>query len=118
MHLFGNFHDGCVREIHVATGHYVGENLSMRVDWRTTATLLIQRQWADPSAIELRFEEVVGLWYRAPLPNYTALIFRASFFLRNGIFYWAESGDWRPESPERDEVTWVSGRRVWWRDAS
>ena len=61
MSLFGHFHDGCVREIHVVTGHYVNRDLSMYVDWKTAVHMLVQRQFADPSAIELRFEEVVGL---------------------------------------------------------
>ena len=61
MGLFGNFHDSCVREVHVVTGHFVEEDLTMRVDWRTTIHMLIQRQFRNPCAIELRFEEVVGL---------------------------------------------------------
>ena len=44
MGLFGHFHDGCVREVHVAAGHFVGEDLSMTVDWHTTVHLLVQRQ--------------------------------------------------------------------------
>jgi hypothetical protein len=61
MGLFGNFHDSCVREIHIATGHCVDSNLSMHLDWRTSVHLLVQRQYAETSAVELRFEEVVGL---------------------------------------------------------
>jgi hypothetical protein len=56
MDTFGDFHDACVREMHVVTGHYVAQNLSMSVDWRTTVHMLIQRQFPNPSAIELRFE--------------------------------------------------------------
>ena len=40
MRLFGNFHDGCIRELHVATGDYVHQDLSMTVDWRTTVHVL------------------------------------------------------------------------------
>jgi hypothetical protein len=32
MQLFGSFHDACLREIYLATSHYVEEHLSMRVD--------------------------------------------------------------------------------------
>jgi hypothetical protein len=118
MHLFGDFHDGCVREIHVVTGHYVHPNLSMSVDWRTTVRLFVQRQFSNPSAIELRFEEVVELRLSPPPPNYDAVIFKAKFFVRDGIFYWADSAGWTPELPDKGDTTWISARKVSWRDAS
>src|SRR5215475_15356042 len=91
MFLFGDhFHDACLREIHVSTGNYVEENLSMHVDWRTTVHMLVQRQFRNPSAIELRFEEVVGLHVSPPPQNCDASIFHAAFFLRERVWYWAE----------------------------
>lgn len=54
MTVFGNFHDGCIRKIHVATGHTVGQDLSMHCDWRMKAHMLVQRQRRDPSAIDRR----------------------------------------------------------------
>ena len=117
MWMFGNFHDGCVREIHVATGHHVDQNLSMTVDWRTTVHMLIQRQFVNPSAIELRFEEVVGLSVSPPSPNSGAVIFDAALLLRDGMFYWADDGRWTPDG-DRDDTTWVAARKLYWRDAS
>jgi hypothetical protein len=118
MQLFGSFHDACLHEVHLATGHYVEENLSMRADWRTTVLMLFQRQFRDPSAIELRFEEVLGLHVSPPLPNYEAIIFHAAFFVRDGVYYWAESGNWEPGLSAHDETTWVAARKVYWREAS
>lgn len=118
MGLFGHFHDACVREIHVVTGHYVDQDLSMHVDWRTTVHMLIQRQFVEPSAIELRFEEVVGLRVCPPPPDCVSIIFGAAFFLRDGVCYWADSADWTPESTDRGESDWVAARKVYWRDAS
>ena len=117
MGLFGNFHDSCVREVHVVTGHFVEEDLTMRVDWRTTIHMLIQRQFRNPCAIELRFEEVVGLRMVPPQPDCEAIIFHAAFFVRDGVYYWAEDGNWTPESTD-DGTTWVAARRVYWRHAS
>jgi hypothetical protein len=116
MTLCGHFHDACIREIHVATGHYVDESLSMTVDWKTTIHMLVQRQFRPFPAIELRFEEVVGMGFCAPQPDCDAVIFAAAFFVRDGIFYWADSGLWTPESAR--ENTWVAARKVSWRDAS
>jgi len=118
MRLFGNFHDGCVREIHVGTGHSVAENLSMTVDWRTTVHMLVQRQFRNPSAIELRFGELVGMNVSAPDSTSEGIIMSAAFLLRDGLLYWADNslfqGDWRTDP----ECTWIAARRVWWRDAS
>ena len=118
MQVFGNFHDGCIREIHVTTGHYVDSNLSMTVDWRTMIYMLVQRQWRNPSAIELRLEELVGLNLYPPQPDYESIIFHAACLLREGIFYWADDARWRPESREPGDCTWVAARRAWWRNAS
>ena len=90
----------------------------MQVDWRTTVHMLVQRQFRDPSAIELRFEEVVGLHVFPPPENCEAIIFHAAFFVRDGVWYWAERGDWTPESSGHGENTWVGARKVYWRDAS
>jgi len=117
MRLFGNLHDACLCEIHLVTGHYVDTDLSMTVDWKTTVHMLIHRQYTKPSAIELRFEEVIELRLHSPAPNCEAIILDAAFFLRDGIYYWADNGDWTPES-DRSEPTWVAARKVYWRDAS
>lgn len=118
MQVFGNFHDTCVREIHVATGHYVDSKLSMDVDWRTTIHMLIQRQSRNPSAIELRLEEVIGLNVCPPEPDCESSIKAAACLLRGGIFYWADNGFWTPESHQAADSTWVAARHAWWRDAS
>lgn len=118
MGVFGGFHDACVRELHVATGHYVDQDLTMHADWKTTVHLLVQRQFAEPSAVELRFEEVVGLRLCPPAPNCDAVIIGAALFMREGIYYWADRDDWSPELSAVDESTWVSARKAYWRDAS
>lgn len=58
LQLFGRFHDGCLREAHIWTEHSVNSEMVMSVsgDLDTRVRLLIQRQWRDPSAIELLFD--------------------------------------------------------------
>ncbi|MCU1233917.1 MAG: hypothetical protein JWP63_1884 [Candidatus Solibacter sp.] len=108
MRVFRNFHDGCVREMHVATGHYVRTDLSMRLDWRTTVHMLVQRQFAAPSAIEMRFEEVVELRITPPAPDDAAVIFRAEMRVKGGVVRWEDD----------NKATRVAARKVYWRDAS
>jgi hypothetical protein len=118
MLRFGNFHDGCVREIHIATGHYVDQDLSMTVDWRTNVRMLVQRQYRDPSAIELRFDSVISMHLSPPPPNCESIIIDAAFFVRDGIYYWADNSLWKPERACDGNTTWIAARHVYWRDAS
>lgn len=118
MHRFGNFHDSCVREIHVATGHYVNQDLRMTVDWRTNVRMLVQRQFRNPSAIELNFDDVISLHLSPPPPNCESIIFNAALFVRDGVYYWAENSLWKPERACDGETTWIAARNAYWRDAS
>jgi hypothetical protein len=84
----------------------------------THVRLLFQRQWREPTAIEMLFDEVVG-FHLAPAPeNYGADIWGATLFIQDGIIYWADDGQWRPDKRNREESTWIGARRLHWRDAS
>jgi hypothetical protein len=118
MQRFGNFHDSCVREIHVATGYYVDQDLRMAVDWRTNVRMLVQRQFRNPSAIELRFDSVIAMHVSPPPTNCDSVNFDTAFFFQDGIVYWAENSGWKPGQPSDNETTWVAARQVFWRAAS
>lgn len=47
------FHDGIIKELHLLNHAYVGPELNMLDTQSATARLLVQRQWKDPSAVEL-----------------------------------------------------------------
>ena len=84
----------------------------------TRARLLVQRQWKDPSAIELLFEQIVTFHLQPSAENYDSIILSAETLCSDGTFYWADLGGWTPESPTRDEATWIAAKKVSWRDAS
>ena len=117
--LFGRFHDGCLRESYLWTGYSVSPNLSMSVsialDLRVR--LLFQRQFANPSAIELLFEQVTTFHLR-PQPGSDNIIMDATLLHHEGLFYWANEYCWSPENSDLDEVTWIAGKALSWRDAS
>src|SRR5690349_14591430 len=116
MERFGEFHDGCLREVHIWTGTYVSDELRMScpADLDVKIRMLFQRQYRDPSAIELRFEQVTG-FHLAPSPeNYDSIIFDATLKLReDGTFLWSDCPNLEEVDPN---VTWVTGRALWWRD--
>lgn len=115
---FGEFHDGCLREVHIWTDNHVNDDLSMTCSFGldTHMRMLFQRQFPDPSAVELLFEQVTA-FHLAPSPeNYDSIIFSAVLALReDGALYWVD----RSGVAERDEdATWVTARALSWRPAS
>ena len=120
LHAFGRFHDGCLREAHIWTEHYVDEDLSMACTGNldTHIRMLFQRQWKNPSAIELRFDQVIRFNLVPSPENCDSVIFDATLLLREGVIYWAEWRNWTPDSDDRDAITWVAAKGLFWRDAS
>src|SRR5580704_1157240 len=88
LNVFGGFHDGCLREAHVWTEHYVNSDLNMKCtgDLDTRIRLLIQRQFKEPSAIELFFEQVITFHLQSSAENYDSIIFDATMFKDGDIF--------------------------------
>ena len=120
MRLFGDFHDGCIREMHLQTGHWVSPELSMACTGAldTVLRILIQRQFRNPSAIEMLFEQVTRLNLVPSPENYDSIIFEATLIQHNGEWLWSPEQDWSPSDTERDQYSWVSARKLSWRDAS
>jgi hypothetical protein len=120
MANFGGFHDSCLREAHVWSEHYVHPDLKMHCSGNldTRVRLLIQRQFKNPSAVELLFEQVTAFHLQPSAENYDSIIFEATMLHIGDTFYWADSGNWLPTSATRDSATWIAGRKMSWRDAS
>ena len=113
MKLYGNFHDGCLREIHIVTIESVDSRLSMSFDGSLTATLLFQRQYRNPTVIELKFVNVGQFNFNPPGPTYNSVIYDATFKKVDNLFYWASEDNW--ELGDNDAV-WISGEKVHWRE--
>ena len=117
----GEFHDACIKELHLWTEAYVNDDLAMNaapghLDMR--ARLLVQRQFHGPSGVELLFEEVTGLHVAPAGPDDDRVISMATMRVIDGVFYWADGGGWDPGAPNRDTLTWIGGHKLSWRDAS
>lgn len=118
MSKFGGFHDGCVREAHMWTQSWVNDDLAMAVaaNLDTRFRLWIQRQFRDPSAIELLFEEVVTIHWVPTADNYDSIIFGASLVIEDNLIYWSPDYQWTPNQPERDKFTWIAAKKLSWRE--
>ncbi len=113
MKVFGGFHDGCIREAHIWTGYWVERELSMRCPWNLHNKIRIwfQRQYTDPSAVELFFEEVTRFNLVPALENYDSIILAATLLVQGDTIFWSPEDEWRPEKPNRDESTWISAKK-------
>jgi hypothetical protein len=118
LDLFGGFHDGCIREAHLWTEHFVAQNLSMSCagNLDNNIRFLIQRQFKNPSAIELVFEQVTRFNLVPSPDNYDSVIYDATLLVHEGIIYWSPEEDWTPNAPDRDNTTWISSNILRWRE--
>ena len=117
MKLFGGFHDGCVREIHVQSGTYVDENRALHPAWHIDVTFFVQRQWPNPSAIEMKFENVARMNIAPEKENYDPWIFGASLHMFDGLIFWSEIEEFNPMDPCIGRI-WISAKKAYWRDVS
>lgn len=108
--LFGDFHDGCIREAHVWTETSVAQNLTMTcpTNLDTHVRIYFQRQFASPSAIELLFDEVVGMQLTSSPDDSDSIIWSASISFETGVFYWRDGSG----------KSWIGGKKLKWRDVS
>jgi hypothetical protein len=111
-----DFHDGCLREAHLAFGTHLTDDDVTRIDSARALTvhLLIQlpaRLFPRPRAVALRFEQAVGCFFDACPPDCDPTIVRASIERRGDLYYWCvgEQDIGGTGSP------WVGGRRLSWR---
>ncbi|AEE92445.1 hypothetical protein [Tepidanaerobacter acetatoxydans] len=113
LKTFGGFHDGVLREMHLWNDYYVDEDLRMDSgDGMLNAKVLFQRQGKEPSVIEIIFLGIDKINIVSTPPNYWYMIFDATWVYKEGLYYWAEVGDWEIED---NSVTWLSSQNIKWR---
>ncbi len=117
---FGGFHDSCLREMHVWTEHWVVEDLAMAAPGHldTHVRILFQRQFREPSAIEMLFSQVTRLNLVPSPENYDSIIFDATLLIRGDTIYWSDDAGWSPDDPQCHRSTWIAAKQLCWRDAS
>ena len=114
------FHDGCIKELRFVSGAYVNVDLSMMpVNTCRTVYLVIQRQYEDPSAVEIRFEGVEWLSLKPANEKYTCEIFGAHMCIEGDMIVWFDSDNFKESYTElyKEDVTLVKAHKVYWREA-
>ena len=86
LELVGGFHDGCLRELRLATETWVGSSLSMSCPGHldTSVRALLQRQDRNPSAVELSFESVEDVQVHPTPENADSIIAKAEITVADG----------------------------------
>lgn len=118
MYMHYGFHDSCIKELKYISGAYVYENLSMHpINDLRNLKIIIQRQFNNPSVIEMEF---LGLKYLKMFPNdenYTCEIFDATMILKEGCIIWCDCGDLSEADLDEYTGTIVCASKVRWRAA-
>lgn len=118
MDMCGGFHDSCIKELKYISGAYVSEDLSMHpINDRRFLKLIFQRQFKNPSAIEMEF---IGLKYLKMYPNdenYTCEILDATMILKEDCIFWCDCGGLSEDDLKNYEGTLICAAKVRWRAA-
>jgi hypothetical protein len=89
--------------------------MSISPELGTNVRILFQRQFRDPSAIELLFEGVTQ-FHIVPSPD--SIIYGAKLILHEGFFYWADDDGWELEDYTLSTNNWISAESLRWREVS
>lgn len=117
MNKFGHFHDGCIKEVHYVSGAYVGKDLSMMpINDKRILRVIFQRQWKNPSVIEVEFLGLIQFNLKPVDDTYTCEMFGTFMKYINEVFYWADDSGWDMESEDKNEYTWIAAKNVRWRE--
>ena len=112
------FHDSCIKEIKYISGAYVDETLSMLpINTQRTLSVIIQRQFENPSVVEMQF---VGLKYLRLFPideDYTCEILDTTMILKKDCIYWCDCGGLSATDIENYTGTAICASKVRWRAA-
>jgi len=122
MMLYGHFHDSCIKEIKYISGMFVDENLSMNpISSKKRLSVIFQRQFSNPTAVEIVFEGLIHLNLCPEEEGYTGEIFDAYMEIHDGTVYWAETADFDIpriiQGKSLSDFTWIAAKRAKWRRA-
>lgn len=116
MQEFGNFHDGCIREMHLWGGYFVDTNLSMTCPDTPDlkCRVVVQRQWLTPATIEMLFIGVSHCSICAEA-GYDRIIGSATLEVGNAGVIWSPDSHFDLKSGAFGASSAIVARHMYWR---
>lgn len=116
MDILLGFHDSCIKEFKYISGAFVNEELSMYpINDKRNLKMIIQRQYKNPSTIEMEFIELVKLKIFPVNNNYTCEILGATMLVKNDCIYWCDCDGIRENEIDDYNGTLICSSRLRWR---
>ena len=112
MESYGFFQDSCLRDLYLSTREFIDDARVMHFNNTPTASLLFQLEFGSDAVLELTFEDIERLNFKAFKEKEHPVIYDATIRKQNGLFYWADSANW--EIDDHDSI-WISGKKLFWR---
>lgn len=118
MDMLYDFHDSCIKEFKYTSGAYVDKNLSMYpINDQRILKIIIQRQFENPSVLEMEFIGLKRLSMFPPDDNYTCEILDATMILKDDCVYWCDCGGLTESDLGDYKRTLICASKVRWRPA-
>lgn len=116
LNIFGFFHDGCLKELRYTSGEFVDPTLSMNpINSKRCLSIIFQRQYHDPSVIEIVFEKIIRLNLAPVSEDYTGEILGAYMDFVDGTIYWSDYEGFDPSRKDQFyDCTWISSASAKW----
>jgi hypothetical protein len=118
INLFGGFHDSCIKEFKYVSGAFVNENLSMYpINNKRDFKIIFQRQFNNPSVVEMEFTGLLRLSMSPVDENYTCEILDATMILSDNCVYWYDCERLTENELSTYTGTLICASKVRWRVA-
>jgi len=118
MDTFGEFHDGCIKELKYASNIFVREDLTIcPADNERILKIIFQRQYENPTAIEMEFRELLQLRVLPTEEWYDSIIFGATMIKGDNCIYWCDGDSLSKSELDSYEGTLICASKVRWRVA-
>ena len=116
MNNFLSFHDSCIKELKYVSGGYVAEDRSMYpFNSLRQLNIIFQSQKGAYPMIEMQFESIHRLNLEPRGCDYDCIIYESTLRYIDGLFYWSEWNDFKPEDIGKVNGTWIVAEKVKWR---
>lgn len=110
------FHDSCIKELKYVSGAYVNDELSLYpINNARLLEIIIQRQYENPSMIELQFKDLKFMKLFPLGPEYTCEIQGATILIKDNYIYWGDSDGLSEDNIKDYDGTLICAKRLRWR---